>query len=202
MKNMIKIKFINFLIIMLLILFSCKKHDQGYYKVANFFIFQNLTDTSGNSAFKFDTIYWSVVSSTEWARLNETSSIPPSPMDSEGNITAIDYYKSITTNIVHDYNDTLTSGKIANEILGIKYYQRCFYWMGFTDTIECYESTAIQFDNIDQFLSSVDCPRAHPFDFYLNIPPDTTRLFQIKINIELLDGRNFELYSEPVYIEP
>lgn len=110
------------------------------------------------------------------------------------------------------------AGSNINEIISLIYYSYTYLAPSCIDSLINYNHVCSSYDcepcnewnysdkdtfpNVDQFMADVSCKRANPIELTLNTPPNGTVLFQIRAEIELLDGRQFILYSEPVYIKP
>ncbi len=196
--------FITFtlLITITVVLFNfCVRINLGYYKLSDFFIEQSylLLD----STIQYNKLDFIILHNTRNDLIaNNTKGGGPTEL------ILLDYYKNINIITMVDYNE-YNSLDVINELFTIKYCNCTtvlldyLYQMNYD--YECsFESNynILEYSNINEFLLSENNKRANPFILQINTPPDSATLFQFKIDIELLDGRNFELISSPIYIKP
>lgn len=209
-------RFIKNIIYLLIIVFfilansSCEPTNYGHYKLNKVYIIQNSLSDSFN--YKYDSLKFKIIHDTK----------PDLILYDEGssgiyNISLIDYYKTINFFTVNDYSIVYKAGNNINNIINLIYCSNVHFRLPCIESLinynseclcydceqnKCFCRDTISFQNVDQFMQNVQCKRANPIELTLNTPPDSTVLFQIKAEIELLDGRQFTLYSEPVYIKP
>ncbi len=209
MKKIIKnIIYLSVLIITILLNSSCEPTYYRHYKLNKMYIIQNILNDSLIN--KYDSLKFKIIHDSK----------PDYMMDDGGDIriNLIDYYKTINFFTVNDYNTNYMAGSNINEIISLIYYSYTYLAPSCIDSLINYNHVCSSYDcepcnewnysdkdtfpNVDQFMADVSCKRANPIELTLNTPPNGTVLFQIRAEIELLDGRQFILYSEPVYIKP
>jgi hypothetical protein len=183
----------------------------GYFKTANFNIYSNI---GNNDTTNYSNVMYLIdlIIDADDVLLNKNAS--PDHI-----LSPLDLYKSISLVTINSFNEHYGMLDTISDLMLFNIYNKTEYLL-ISDTVKIFFYPSINslseifpgvtFDRLpydsfnctDDFFQSETSKHSYPFLLKLNTPPDTTRLFQIKINIELLDGRKFELYSMPVYIEP
>ncbi len=215
----LKLIYTIFFILIVVFLFNkCRQldvcpSDAGYFNIKGFELKHNASEEDTIlSFFDFQIIINPLLSEVflneNYCRIHQNT------------VKSIDYFKIINVTTLNYYNSGHNANESLNNILSVKYYVLHIYNKGlpedanFSPTGETGINYYIdslyvkniypinQYDNISLFLTEEKPSRAHRLDLRLTEPPDSATIFQLKIDIELLDDRNFELISSPVYIKP
>ena len=206
MKNISKYfnknKFALILISIAIILVQCGWPRVEYYKVSYFQLEQNHSiDDSISNVWKYDSLYF-------WCNVfvDRSKDCISNGGDPDYEITyyMLDYYKSIEIITMNDYNEEYLAGDTITDIFTFNYLGEIYRYNNTDNNVIKIETHGelMLYKNIYHFLY-VQIPHyAHPFKLQLNVPPDSIRLFQFKLNIELMDERKFTLYSLPIKIQP
>lgn len=213
MKKIKQIKQIKIFIVIIfsITLFSqCEKIQLNEIaKISDFKIYQN--HLSSDSIYEYDSLYFYIL-----PLIYDNDFINP-PFPPEYNPIVLDYYKSLNITTIYNYSAQYsTNDNILNLFSFYYYYDSFIVFYNPSDNFSYEKAINMMmhglygkpnpftyYQNFNQFFTSDSTyPSAFPLKLFLNTPPDSTVLFQIKAEIELLDGRQFTLYSEPVYIKP
>jgi hypothetical protein len=218
MKTIRHTKLILFFLCAIAVFFvKCHKDDglrirSGYFKVTDYNISQNIIENPETILYDSLAFLIDINIYADDVLLNKNAS--PDHI-----LSPLDLYKSISLVTINSFNEHYGMLDTISDLMLFNIYNKTEYLL-ISDTVKIFFYPSINslseifpgvtFDRLpydsfnctDDFFQSETSKHSYPFLLKLNTPPDTTRLFQIKINIELLDGRKFELYSMPVYIEP
>lgn len=202
LKNFNSGKFALVLILITIFLVQCNWPLVEYYKVSYFQLEQNYSiDDSINNVLEYDSLFFKCNLFVDYNNDYVTNGECPCY---EITYYILDYYKSIEAITIYDYNEDYLAGDTISDILTFYYFDEINPHYNYNKkiiTFEAYGEPMI-YKNINHFLY-VQAPHyAYPFQLQLNVPPDSIQIFQFKLNIELMDGRKFTLYSLPIKIQP
>jgi hypothetical protein len=180
-----KTQFSIFCLSLLLILISCRRNcdadcsrPQKVYKIR---VYQSTEDT---------------LSEHMYSNISFTLGVEWAPIDIQSNCChdiLTDRYKSLHILTLEKFNNIYSELDTITSLFKVE-YRKCND-IGMPD-YEFYNSIS------DLFISYQEHPIAYGISFCLSEPPDSLRLFHLKIILQLWDDREFVLFTKPLMIKP